>query len=367
MKAALSTVSLDPLRAQHEQLRRRLRALIFEGRLQTGDRLPSIEILARRWGSHVPTVHRALVELQKEGLVVRCHGRGTFVAERTTRLRTLAFYSGENIDEHSDDSFLRAVRHALQKRLAHEGAQIAGWWDPRPRRAQASALPALAQEAGRRSFEALVSIDCSNAALPWLMRLPVATAFVTARAIPQAVNFDFEQFMGLAVDALRRLGCRSAGLLWPWAAQAEPPSRHSDLCGRFRALAAQQGIRVEPSWVIRPSRTARIRPGRQEARGYEFFKALWISGSRPEGVVLYPDYLTRGALLAMLELGLRVPRDVKIVTHRNTAGPFLCPVPAVFLESDEAAVADALLRQVKRQIRGEAPEKECVGFRVIKG
>lgn len=76
-------------------LRERLKAQILEGRLRPGERLPSESELTQAHGVSRITVRQALGDLQKEGLLVKAHGKGSFVAQPAvaldlTRLRGLA-------------------------------------------------------------------------------------------------------------------------------------------------------------------------------------------------------------------------------------------------------------------------------------
>jgi GntR family transcriptional regulator len=63
------------------QLAWRLRALIAAGRLQPGERLPSVRTLADWAGVNVNTVRSVYARLEDEGLVATRHGAGSFVAE----------------------------------------------------------------------------------------------------------------------------------------------------------------------------------------------------------------------------------------------------------------------------------------------
>lgn len=62
------------------QLERSLRAAIHEGRLRDNEALPPERDLAAHYGISRITVRKALAELEREGLVVRRRGMGTFVA-----------------------------------------------------------------------------------------------------------------------------------------------------------------------------------------------------------------------------------------------------------------------------------------------
>ncbi len=65
----------------YHQLSQLLRAAIEQGTYHPGDRLPSEPELIREYGVSRITVRQALDELEAEGLVMRRHGKGTYVAE----------------------------------------------------------------------------------------------------------------------------------------------------------------------------------------------------------------------------------------------------------------------------------------------
>ena len=54
---------------------------IVTGKLQPGDRIKSERNLTARFGVSVGTVQKALTDLEHRGIVVREHGRGTFVTQ----------------------------------------------------------------------------------------------------------------------------------------------------------------------------------------------------------------------------------------------------------------------------------------------
>jgi DNA-binding transcriptional regulator YhcF (GntR family) len=62
------------------QLSWRLRALIFTGQLNPGERLPSLRRVAGWAGVNVNTVRSVYESLEEQGLIVSQQGRGTFVA-----------------------------------------------------------------------------------------------------------------------------------------------------------------------------------------------------------------------------------------------------------------------------------------------
>src|SRR5438045_528578 len=68
------------------QLAWQIQALIVNGRLQPGERLPSVRRLAEVAGVNVNTVRSVYDRLEGEGFVVTQHGRGSFVAENVPQV-----------------------------------------------------------------------------------------------------------------------------------------------------------------------------------------------------------------------------------------------------------------------------------------
>lgn len=68
------------------QLETILRRKILSGELPVHAHLPSEEALAEEYGVSRITVRQALAALERDGLVVRQRGKGTFVAERSDQL-----------------------------------------------------------------------------------------------------------------------------------------------------------------------------------------------------------------------------------------------------------------------------------------
>jgi len=76
--AALLPLDDAPL---HRQIRQQLRARILDGSYAPNSRMPSEAELGAIFGVSRITVRQALSDLQKEGLIHRIHGKGTFVAK----------------------------------------------------------------------------------------------------------------------------------------------------------------------------------------------------------------------------------------------------------------------------------------------
>ncbi len=79
----MSKTNLVPLSPQplYEQIKDTLRARVLDGSYPPHSRMPSESELCAMYGVSRITVRQALGDLQKEGLVFRLHGKGTFVSK----------------------------------------------------------------------------------------------------------------------------------------------------------------------------------------------------------------------------------------------------------------------------------------------
>ena len=65
----------------HQRIQRALRALILDGALDPGLKLPSTRALAKSLGMARDTVENAYVQLHRDGFIVRREGAGSYVCE----------------------------------------------------------------------------------------------------------------------------------------------------------------------------------------------------------------------------------------------------------------------------------------------
>src|SRR5207247_5765921 len=68
------------------QIVNQVKYLIASGRLTSGDEVPAIRVLAQQLLVNPNTVARAYLELEREGVVVKRHGSGTYVSEEGSPL-----------------------------------------------------------------------------------------------------------------------------------------------------------------------------------------------------------------------------------------------------------------------------------------
>ncbi|MET4559126.1 GntR family transcriptional regulator [Lysinibacillus parviboronicapiens] len=79
MHIHLSNASDKPI---YEQITMQLKEVILANKLQAGDALPSIRMLAKELKISVMTTKRAYADLERDGFIETVAGKGSFVTER---------------------------------------------------------------------------------------------------------------------------------------------------------------------------------------------------------------------------------------------------------------------------------------------
>ena len=342
-----------------------VRNLIASGSLANDEKLPSTAALAKQWGIPVASVHVALAELVKDGLLVRQAGKGTFVCRDKAPLTTVAVYTMADALANPESNINRVILAELQRQLNAQDIQARVVVDPRRDLDLEEPLDVVRNLVHEHRVGATIASFTNHQMLDWLSRLPHVAAFVADDRIAGQVVSDFNQMADLCLGALAEQGCRSVGLIC--AIRPDTPSHsgghhpHMEFHNHFMDATRDLDLRLANRWMrLSPPS---VHAGIFARTGYELFKELWAVPEHPDGLVVYPDSFMPGVLLAMAELGVRPPEHLRLAYHRNEQTPLLNPYPATEAILSEREIAAALIAQAQRLWRGERCEPVKVGFR----
>ena len=109
MDILISNSSGKPI---YEQITTQIKNLIFSGKLQPGDALPSMRLLAKELRISVITTKRAYADLEAQGFIETVQGKGSFVAGGNMELLR------EERLKHIEDLMARAVEEARSAGVA---------------------------------------------------------------------------------------------------------------------------------------------------------------------------------------------------------------------------------------------------------
>jgi GntR family transcriptional regulator len=192
---------------RYHQIAQSLRERIAEGHPGAGERLDNQRGLAREYGVTLMTLRHALELLERDGLITRRHGLGTFVASPIVdydilHLRTFAgdlSAQGERVATRFLRSrFVQADRWVARELGVGGRARVFALErlrlvDARPTSFQVSYLPAAI---GEEVAKADLAVTPLRQALSFKLGLEITSARETVSAVP------------LEATAARELGCR---------------------------------------------------------------------------------------------------------------------------------------------------------------
>jgi DNA-binding LacI/PurR family transcriptional regulator/DNA-binding transcriptional regulator YhcF (GntR family) len=343
-----------------------VRELIGSGQLAEGEKLPSTAMLAQSWGIPVGSAHTALAALVRDGLLVRQPRKGTFVCRRQTALTAVAIYVRAEVLVNKEASSYRVILAELQRQLGGMDIEIRVVIDPRATPDCDEPSIPLTRLTRAHKVGAVIVLTPVHTMVSWLPSVSRAVAVLVGdNRFPGNVALDYQQMADLCLQSLAEQGCRSVGLLCAMPANIHDPDgvldAHLAFYGHFTDAASDLGLRIADDWIMPGS--AATRRGSHQETGYVTFRKLWQRHSRPDGLVVYPDSYMPGVFLAMTELGVRVPEDLRLAYHRNEQTVLFSPYPATEAVLSEKEIAAALIAQAKKLWAGEPSGPVLIRFR----
>ena len=336
-----------------QQISQRLRDEIF-AQYHPGQQLPSIAAIAKRFGVSSPSVRESLSVLEAEGLIERRTGSGTYVGD-LTKGRHVGVLVEEDISDPQTSYFYRRAPQQVVRFLLenHTAARLyAGRLRPRDAVHRGLTCLEFLEAIERHRLSGVVAFTPDQTFSQWYgalekQRVPVVGP---SEKCMHRVIWDSTALVRMGVDYLLGHGRRRIALMeYHW-----PADRQVRFVENFRAMLGAAGVAVNERW-IRHS----LIPCAPEA-GWEEFRAIWAEGrEKPDGLLICNDNLFPGAVMAILQLGIRVPGNLLVVTHFNQGSGMVCPFPVVKLEFDPdgyARTAGAtLLKLMRHEPVPEAP------------
>ena len=329
----------------------RLAALIRSNH-RPGDRLPTVIELAVQHGVSKHTISMALEILARHGLITKSRRNGVCVAARNDRPQRIGILSELDLLDPRTSPYFRAVANALRARLAEldfDPQLYVGHAEPGPGKSDEPTCPQFWTDVKDGKLAGGVILD-TPATGPWYYRLQDCPVPLVGPLTNYDVELDFDGITAAAVRRLADQGCRRLGLLsWPGV---EP----------FLRAVCAHGLIARDGW-IRSGLDPAVR-----GAGWEEFREIWKTpGDKPDGLVVLDDMLYADAQLAILELGVRVPQDLRIVTLTNRAASPLIRLPVSAFEVDPAERAAGLVDLLQQRLSGalKTPVIRRLSFREV--
>jgi DNA-binding LacI/PurR family transcriptional regulator len=159
-----------------------------------------------------------------------------------------------------------------------------------------------------------------------------------------SILLDYFSMGKLGVDFLYKQGVRKIGLIGD--ANLGDGLDSEDCAGFFRGVQSHPDMKASDPWTMRGIPYM--------SYGYGSFKKIWSAAEKPEGIVVSDEIAFLGVVMGMLELGVKYPRDLKLVVQRTKESKEMCifsPPRLIFSIEDVASLAvNQIVRMVQEKI-----------------
>lgn len=346
-------ISLDLQRPKvlWRQVADQMRKKIIGGELPPGTKLPATSEMATQSGTDVRTVHRALTELVREGLITRARKVGTYVCERKKELSPIGIYFTEA--PHRQHAFIQALNTQLQQVCHDRNIATRIWYDQRED--QSTVLPDMEKAIQDHAINGLIATASDSRHGKWLSKLPIPVATLGGTS-DTSVHLDLAQFFSTAIRVLRDRGVKKVGLI------TSLRGTHPILKSAAKS-AEEAGIITKDEWIFRPA--SYLRNDYYEFFGFDCFQKLWALEDKPEGLIVFTDGVARGVVMGMLNCQVKVPEELQVVLHKNTGIDYYCHLPVTYVATSVREVAEAHLRLLQEAFEGQETRPFTVSHHII--
>jgi len=315
-----------------------LRAEIVSGRLAPGRQLPSRTEIEEQFAASSGTVQRALETLRSDGFVVVTGRQGTFVAERPPHLTNYALvFASDPTFPGAWTRFMTALSNEARILQQDQNCKITQFYNVgRPR--ETEDLERLTEEVKAHRLAGIIF-----ATSPGLVKHTPILDHPGIRRVAisnedpghtfDTVGLDGNSYWNKAAGYLAESGCKTVALL------LAPGMEPHEALASFEAY----GLRIEPEWI------QCVDLGMPKyARNITHLMMHRRQTERPDGFVIADDNLVEYASAGLVDAGISVPRELKVVAHCNFPWPTHSVLPLQRLGFD----AREVLRECFRVLKG---------------
>lgn len=310
----MESVPAPTIQPKYIQFADDVRLRIRSGDLKPGDRLPSLSEACQQWGMGISTVQRAHDILEKDGLIVREQGRGTFIsAPRRAATGCIGFFRHQIAQQTLRKPYWTHLLEGMQAAASRAGREVL-LLNPR--------LDAVRWE----KIDAVIASGNDLRQLRSSMPVMLPCVSVISRTADTA-SVVADEYSGIhaAVHHLVSLGHRRIGYM-----KLTSSPEASLRLAAYEAALREAGIEPQSSWMQELSggnmqaTISFVEMGRHSM-------GVWLeAGFRDTGctaLLMQNDETAIGAIEVLRAAGYRVPSDISVVGFDGTEVAEYCSPP----------------------------------------
>lgn len=332
------------------RIAQQIERMVDQGLLKTDDKLPSTPELAKQFNTTPKTIQKGMSFLVRKGLLARRPGFGTVVTSKPKSL-SIGFVSSLLPKTDENGGIVDAVMKSLMHCCASDNALMSIYtgldddgFDAR--------ITDLENAIIESRINVIVAMHRSSRLADWL-RESCRIAWVLTPSI------DMYQLTYGGTKYLLSQGYRKIWLIARFSTKVNDDyqDESDDEVNGFSQAFKENGIQANPQDIQRW--------GENQAQVYQSaMKMLKDPKTRPDAIFSNTDSRTPGLILALAHLGLRIPEDIAVLTHKNKGIDILSSVPLTAMVVDPEELAQGVYDNIRsmddhgiRSLQDTQPQK----------
>ena len=329
------------------------------GHWSVGDRLPSLNEFAKLAKTSRRIPKTAMQRLLQEGWVASLPRKGYIVANPNIPMwkgRVLVVFVSDGNTQVGGALYLRDVleRNRYFVQLVFVRCAADGAFDLLPLK---TALLGKFDLAFCHRPVREIADSFAEARVPYVLGCArTRTEYLPRDEYYRGCICSDDGFFADVIAAIRKSGVRRVAFV-----------DFHDVFDRYAARLKSAGFAVEV--IHTPVDAAVVTPARVRDGAARFFAARYGAqgGRLPDAFLFIDDYVADGALCALARLGVRIPRDVKVVTMYNDDVGLAYQADFSRIAVDLVAMADVTAGYLLDLLAGKRPPVPKTSFRYVSG
>ncbi len=274
--------------------------------------LPPQSELCNELSTSITTVRKALSSLKDKGLITTLQGSGSRTSdELMAGANTIAVVVGYNVEGMLLSTWHPKVLSELRNLLREAGWNLNVYtlFHGSPERDE-RIMEQLLADARNHKFIGLISClsmeNLSEGFFELLERLGIYYIVYDNFGNQNNIMVDLYSIGTMGAEYLRGEKIRRVGII----AESDEQNigrGYEDFTSFCQTVKRYPELETRKEWCIQTAPTME--------NGIAAFRKIWSGKVRPEGILVTDEVTYLGVAIAMLELGVKCPRDIKIVTQ----------------------------------------------------
>ncbi len=311
-----------------QQVERYLRNMIVRRKLQAGQKLPPERQITAKFGVSLMTVREAMIKLSSEGLIERRQGAGTFVAQKA-KVGTVAILANLDSLASKVGYYYRDVVEFAKRHIKQAGFRpVLSVGHGETPDEFSSSIHLFDKSIAKDVVGVFSSLDMGPLEQELEKRNIPSVSIVAAKPTKEhCVVLDYKAMIAKGVKLLKDKGYSEFAVFYN-DSPTEKVEKELRIQGIIRDGLLGAGIALSNVQFVS------VPWSRNLEQAYDVFKRFWNQPNHSRAVFFIDDGTCEVALQSILELGIKVPEELSIITHANKGRVFHFPVSLTRIEFD---------------------------------